>query len=164
MSIPTKRPKESIVETNHIVLPSHANNLGTVFGGTIMSWIDVAAAICAHRHSGHISVTASIDTLHFLSPVEVGDMVTLIAKIVHTGKSSMMVSVDVQAQNPQRNKNCRCVTAHLSFVALDEKRRPVRVPALQCDTAEEKRDFEEGARRRQNVLAQKPANDGAKPR
>src|SRR5437868_8054675 len=113
-NLSTKAAADSFVETNEIVLPSHANALGTIFGGVLMSWIDITAAICAQRHSGRIAVTASVDMLKFLVPAHVGDTVTLKAKVVYTGNTSMMVAVDVVAENPLEGIKRRCVTAHLS--------------------------------------------------
>jgi len=149
-----KSAKDSFVETNYIVLPSHTNALGSIFGGTIMSWIDVAAAICAQRHSGRICVTASVDALHFLHPVQSGDMVNLRAKVIYTGKTSMLISVVVYAENPMRGQRAHCVDALLTFVALGEDRKPTPVPELLCTTKEEKEAFEQAAKRRRDLLAQ----------
>lgn len=145
---------QSTVETNHIVLPSHANALGTIFGGVLMSWIDIAAAICAQRHSGSIAVTASVDALYFLGPAKVGDTVTLKARVIHTGTTSMVVSVDVVAENPITEKHQRCVEAHLSFVALNQKHKPTPVPPLLLETKEDKRLFDRAAKRRKILLQQ----------
>ena len=82
--VQSHKVQHSTVETHQIVLPSHTNAIGTIFGGTVMSWIDIAAAICAQKHAGQICVTASVDALHFLNPVRLGDMVRLVAKVVYT--------------------------------------------------------------------------------
>lgn len=148
-----KTSTQSYVETNHIVLPSHANALNTMFGGVLMSWIDVAAAISAQRHAERICVTASVDALHFLAPVYVGDTVTLKAQVVYTGKTSMIVSVEVSRKNPRKGEEEPCVTAHLSMVAVNEKRRPIKVPQLKLVTAQEKRAFRLAAERRNFLLA-----------
>ncbi len=147
-----KSAQDSVVEMNNIVLPSHANALGTIFGGVLMSWIDIAAAICAQRHSRKIAVTASVDTLYFLVPVQVGDTVTLFARVVHTGRTSMVVLVDVFAENPLSGSRRHCVTAHLSFVALDQKRRPAEVPPLLIKTKRERQEFEAAAKRREFLI------------
>lgn len=151
---PTKDKKvtETLLETNHIVLPSHTNALGTIFGGVLMSWIDVTAAICAQRHAGKVVVTASIDVLHFLAPARVGDIVNLKARIIHTGKTSMIVRVDATAENAHTKQSQRCVTADLSFVALDANSRPSPVAPISPDSAQEKRDFEHAAERRKMLL------------
>lgn len=147
-----KSSAASAVEMNEIVLPSHANNLGTLFGGILMSWIDIAAAISAQRHAQRIAVTASVDSLRFLAPVRVGDMVNLKAHVVYTGRTSMMVTVDVSAENPLTGKKRHCVTALLSFVALNNDKKPTAVPPLKVVTKEEKRAYQWADQRRRILL------------
>lgn len=156
MAVKEKKVSESVVETNNIVLPSHANAQGSVFGGTIMGWIDICAAICAQRHAGLPSVTASVDTLNFISPVRVGDTVTLKARMVYTGKTSMMIAVDVWANDPLSGKTCLCVSAYLTFVALDRHGKPTRIPGLKLETEDEKKDFAAAAERRRQLLSNRP--------
>jgi len=150
-----KSASESMVESYHIVLPSHANALGTIFGGTVMSWIDVSAAICAQRHSRLICVTASVDALSFLAPARVGDTVQLRAKVVHTGRTSMMIYVDVRAEDYRQEDRRKCVDAYLTFVALNEQNQPAAVPPLLLETDEEKREFAAAAQRRESLIKQK---------
>lgn len=119
-----------------------------------MSWIDVVAAICAQRHSGKICVTASVDALHFLHPVQAGDTVTLYAKVVYTGRSSMMIEVEVYAENPMIGSRAHCVSALLTFVALGEDRKPTAVPELLLETEDQKKDFERARLRREALLQQ----------
>jgi acyl-CoA hydrolase len=155
-ALKAKSSEVSAVETYHLVLPSHANALGSIFGGTIMSWIDIAAAICAQRHSEKICVTASIDALHFISPIEVGDSVHLKARVVFTGKSSMMIEVRAEHENVRsKMKKALSALAYLTFVALDEKRRPTPVPPLQVVSAKEHADFEAAKKRRASLIAQR---------
>lgn len=151
-----KSVQESVVETNNIVLPSHANAQGSVFGGTIMGWIDICAAICAQRHSGLPSVTASVDTLNFIAPVRVGDTVTLKAKMVYAGKTSMMIAVDCWANQPFSGKVSLCVSAYLTFVALDRHGKPTPVPSLALKTDQEKSDHAAAAERRSQLLSNRP--------
>ncbi len=150
--IKSKKVSETLVETNHIVLPSHTNALGTIFGGVLMSWIDVTAAICAQRHAGQVVVTASIDVLHFLAPARVGDVVNLKARIIYTGSTSMVVRVDAIAENIRNKKSLRCVTADLSFVALDANSKPSPVPPIAPETPEERENFSHAAERRKMLL------------
>ena len=157
MTKPTKRlaaknPKLSRVETNHLVLPSHANALGTLFGGVLMGWIDIAAAISAQRHSGSICVTASIDALYFLSPIFVGDAVTIVAEVVYTGRTSMIVDVHVTRSKPGVNGTNHCVRSALSMVALDANRKPTPVAPLLLKTSTEKKRFGFAAKRRDFLL------------
>lgn len=147
-----KAPQESFVEMNNLVLPSHANALGTIFGGTLMSWMDVAGALCAMRHARKVAVTASIDTLTFLAPIHIGNLVQLKAQIVYTGKTSMMVLVDATAENPLSGKRQKCVTAYFTFVALNSKHKPTTVPPILVQTKEEKKLYQEASRRRKALL------------
>ncbi len=147
-----QQPKESFVETNHIVLPSHANALGTIFGGVVMSWIDIVAAISAQRHAKQICVTASVDALHFLSPIHVGDTVTLRAQVVYTGRTSMIVEVEVTRQNPTQPTPQICVTSHLSMVSVNKSGKPVPVPELDLVTPHDKRAYKIAAERRKFLL------------
>jgi acyl-CoA hydrolase len=148
----SRSPKESYCETNHLVLPSHANALGTIFGGTLMAWIDIAAAISAQRYSQKISVTASVDALHFLAPVHIGDTVNIKARVVHTGRTSMIIFVEVTSESPLTRDRRQCVTAHLSMVALNDARKPTPVPPLKVVTAAEKQAFQIAAERRDFLL------------
>jgi len=144
-----------------MVLLSHTNSIGTIFGGVLMSWIDIVAAICAQRYAGRIAVTASVDALNFLSPARVGDTVTLRAQVVYTGKTSMMISVDVDAENPLKRDKRRCVTALLTFVAVDEKMKPTLVPPLTLTTDEEKQVFDWASERRRILLDQMRKRSGS---
>ena len=118
------------VTMTELVLPSHTNALGSVFGGVIMSWIDIAGAIAAQRHSRRAVVTASIDDLHFVAPVYVGWVVNLRASVNYVARTSMEVGVRVDAENPRTGETFHTATAYLTFVALDEKFKPVEVTPL----------------------------------
>jgi acyl-CoA hydrolase len=144
MNLASKSPQDSAVETRHIVLPNDANHLGTAFGGAIMSWIDLIAAMAAQRHAGHEAVTASIDRINFISPIQIGDHVNLKAMVNYVGRTSMEVGVQVNKENPYTGETTRATTAYLSFVALDSNKRPCPVPPLQLTSDLEKRRFEEG--------------------
>ncbi len=130
-----RRAEDSVCVMSELVLPSHANALGTVFGGMIMSWIDVAAAICAQRHAQRLVVTAFVDDLAFLGPVRVGEVVRLEARVTATFRTSMELEVIVHGENPIAGKIWPCVHAMLTFVAIDDTtRKPVAVPPLVLDT------------------------------
>ncbi|HVO30828.1 MAG TPA: acyl-CoA thioesterase, partial [bacterium] len=86
---PGRAPRESVVTKTEFVLPSDANALGNVFGGRVMEWIDIAAAIAAGRHCRSVVVTASMDDLHFLAPIKVGDVVVLQAQVNFAGRTSL---------------------------------------------------------------------------
>lgn len=137
-----KTPSQSQVETRFIVMPDHANHYGTAFGGTIMSWIDMVAAMAAQKHSGRESVTLSVDRLTFIQPIYVGDHVVLRASVNYVGNTSMEVGVQVVKENPYTEEKLRSTTAYLTFVALDEKKKPVKISPLIPETETEKRRFE----------------------
>lgn len=136
-----------------LVLPIHINSLDTIFGGTIMSWIDIAAAISAQRHCNREVVTASIDQLSFYAPVKKGWVVNLKSKVNFVSKTSMEVGVQVTAENPRTNELFHTSSAYLTFVALDSHGRPTAVPELILETDADKKRFEEGKVRRQQRLA-----------
>ncbi|WP_411823994.1 acyl-CoA thioesterase [Leptospira sp. 'Mane'] len=139
-----KSPNDSAVETRHVVMPDHANHYGTAFGGAIMSWIDLIAVMAAQRHCSREAVTASIDRINFISPIQIGDHVHLKAMVNYVGKTSMEIGVQVNKENPFTGESVRATTAYLSFVALDENKKPTPVPELILETATEIRRYEEG--------------------
>jgi acyl-CoA hydrolase len=111
-----------------IVLPGDTNHLGTAFGGKIMQWIDICAAIAAQRHAGGVVVTASIDSLEFRKPIKQGDIVTLRSRVNAAWKTSMEVGVKVEAENPLTRESFQACKAYLTFVALDENGKRREVP------------------------------------
>src|SRR6476620_4127385 len=120
----TKSPQESSVIMTEIVLPSDTNALGTIFGGKVMSWIDIAGAIAAGRHARHVVVTASIDALHFLAPVKLGHVVHIKARVNFASRTSMEVGVRVDSENPISGETTHTSTAYATFVAIDDHGRP----------------------------------------
>jgi acyl-CoA hydrolase len=144
-----KSPNESLVIMTELVLPSHTNALGTIFGGQIMSWVDIAAAISAGRHSRRSVVTASIDALHFLAPVRLGHYVHIRASVNFASRTSMEVGVRVDSENPITGEITHCSTAYTTFVALDDHGRPTPIPPIIPSTADEKRRFEAAKKRRE---------------
>jgi acyl-CoA hydrolase len=144
-----KSVSASQVVMTELVLPSHTNSLGSIFGGVIMSWIDIAGAISAQRHSNKEVVTASLDDLSFVAPVYKGWVVNLKASMNYVSKTSMEVGVRVDAENPKTGEIFHTATAYMTFVALDSQGKPTPVPALICDTEDEKRRFQEAQRRRE---------------
>ncbi len=149
----TQRPKRHTVaatrvETAQAVLPGYTNPMGTLFGGVVMQWIDVTAAIAAVRHSGGLVATASMDRLHFLNPVCVGELVIIKAEVSFAAHTSMEVEVDVLAENPRTGERKHATHAFVTLVALDEAGRPRAVPPLVTETAAERRRFRQAAARR----------------
>ena len=136
------------VETAQVVLPGYTNSMGALFGGMVMQWIDVAAAIAAARHAGGPAVTVSMDRLHFLRPVHVQEFVIIRAEVSFAAHSSMEVEVNVLSENPWTGERATTTHAFLTFVAVDEQGRPRAVPKLETETPFEKRRFREASRRR----------------
>ncbi|MHC4708754.1 MAG: acyl-CoA thioesterase [Planctomycetota bacterium] len=134
-----KSPSQSAVETRYLVMPHQANPHGTAFGGVIMAWIDMVAAMAAQRHCGKEVVTAGIDSLAFKEPIHIGDHVLLRASVNYVSRSSMEVGVRVTRDDPYSAKQVVATTAHLTFVALDEDKKPTPAPPILPQTEKEKR-------------------------
>ena len=146
---PTSKPaRDSYVEMTEIVLPSHANPLGTAFGGQIMAWIDICAGIAAQRHARQIVVTASMDDLHFLAPIHVGEVVVLKAQVNRAFHTSLEVGVSVDAEMPLTGERRHCSSAYLTFVALDAEGNRVPIPDVRPETEAQKRRYKEAEERR----------------
>ena len=118
------------VEMTQIVLPSHTNNHGTVFGGQMAAWIDICAAVAAQRFARKAVVTASIDELHFVHPVRRGMVIVLKARVNQAWGSSLEVGVRVEAEDPRTGDTSHCCTAYLTFVAINDDGRTSQVPRL----------------------------------
>jgi acyl-CoA hydrolase len=143
----SKTPHESAIEMREMVMPHHTNPQNTVFGGTVMSWIDIAAAMVAARHCGRPVVTAHIDDIDFIAPIKVGYHVLIQASLNYVGKTSMIVGVKVTSENPYTGESRTTTKAYLTFVALDDLGKPVVVPTLEPQTEDEKRRFENAKKR-----------------
>lgn len=149
---PDGHGEKPAMEMNQIVLPQHSNALGTVFGGTLMSWIDICAAMAAQRHARSIVVTASMDQLDFLRPIKVGQLVNLRATINYVGRTSMEVGVRVESENMLTGERIHTASAYLTFVALDEKGRAKPVPQSTPRTDADKLRYREAEARREQRL------------
>ncbi|MDY4192591.1 MAG: acyl-CoA thioesterase [Oscillospiraceae bacterium] len=147
---PVNAKPVSASRTEHvqIVMPGHINGEKRLFGGILMEWIDVTAAVAARRHSGCNVTTAAVDNLQFQAPALRNDTVVLCAQVTHTGRTSMEVRVDtfVEALSGEKQRINR---AYLVLVALDEKGDPTPVPPLLPETEEEHREWEAACRRRE---------------
>jgi acyl-CoA hydrolase len=150
-----KPVRESRVETTEIVLPSHTNQLGTIFGGQLMAWIDIAGSIAAARHAGSVCVTASIDALQFVAPVRLGEHVCIHASVNYAGRTSMEVGVRLESEDPRSRARTHVATSYLTFVAVDDQRKPRPVPPALAETDEEKRRYRDAEVRRASRLALK---------
>jgi acyl-CoA hydrolase len=147
MSKPIKTPADSAVQTRYLVMPGHANPFGTAFGGTIMSWVDMIAAMAAQKHCGREVVTAGIDSVAFEASVRIGDQVVLLARVNYVSKTSMEVGVKVVREDLATGEQVTATRAFLTFVAVDKNHRPVAVAKLTPQTDDEKRRWENAALR-----------------
>ncbi|MBI2027281.1 MAG: acyl-CoA thioesterase [Deltaproteobacteria bacterium] len=145
-----KAVKDSQVLMTEIVHPGDTNPLGTIFGGTVFKWIDMAAAMCAMRHTRSNVVTASIDALDFLCPVKIGYFVILKASVNYTGKTSMEIGVRVESEHPITGEVRLVAKSFLTFVSIDEHGKPKAVPAVIPQTEIEKKRYEMAQRRREH--------------
>ena len=150
-----KTQGESTTLMTEYVLPQHANALGNVFGGQIMAWVDLCAAIAAQRHSGRVAVTAFVDDLKFEQPVKVGEVVRLRARVTATFRTSMELEVDVEGEDSRTGKRWPCVSALLTFVAIDDAGKPTPVPPLALDSDETRASQRAGESRRQARLSRR---------
>jgi acyl-CoA hydrolase len=154
-----KSPNSSKVEMTELVLPNDTNILGNLLGGTLMHWIDIAGAMAASRHSNRVVATVALDSLDFRHPVHVGEMVKLQAKLTWTGTTSMEVLVKVYAENLKTGNIILTNKAYITYVALDDNGKPVRVPPLYPETDEEKKYYIEAELRRNERLKRRAKGD-----
>lgn len=155
-----KSPKDSLVTMTEIVLPQHANALGTIFGGQLMSWIDVGAAIAAARHAGRICVTASIDELHFLAPIKVGHIVNIYAQVTAVHRTSCEVLVSCWGEERTSGSKFLVAKAFLTFVGVNDAGVPMPMPQLLVKTPEEKKLQSQGILRRAERIKLKAKLEG----
>ena len=143
-----KKPSESEMTTARLMMPTDANVLGNVFGGAIMKYMDEIAAIVAWRHAGRNVVTASIERMNFYAPVYVGDLLIMMAAVKYVGVTSMVIGVRLEAGDPSTRKGSHTGSCYLTYVALDEKGKPIPIPPLIVTSSTEKRRFKEALARR----------------
>jgi len=153
--LPTRTPRDSQHETSQLMMPEHANNLGHVFGGVILSMMDTAAAVAAFRHSRNNCVTASIDRVDFREPIHVGDLVVMKASVNYVGRTSMEVGVRVEAEELTTGRRRHTNSCYLTFVAVDRNGRPIEVPPMRAETPDEVRRYEAAKERRRRRLEER---------
>ncbi|HMG10684.1 MAG TPA: acyl-CoA thioesterase [Mucilaginibacter sp.] len=132
-----------------LMIPSYSNFGGKIHGGILLSLMDKVAYVCAAKHAGYYCVTASIDTVDFLHPVEVGELVSLMASVNYVGKTSLVVGIRVISENIKNNSVMHTNTSYFTMVAKDDNNKPVKVPGLILENREQVRRFIEARRRKE---------------
>ncbi len=154
--LPPGRPvRDSVSEYSEMALPNDANPLGFLLGGRVMHLVDMAGALAATRHARCPVVTAAVDSMRFLHPVHIGQLIILKASVNKAFHTSMEVGVKVFVEDLLTGERKHTSSAYLTFVAIDQNGRPVPVPCVIPESAEEKRRFEEAGRRREYRLSVK---------
>ncbi|MBT4345736.1 MAG: acyl-CoA thioesterase [Flavobacteriales bacterium] len=148
----TKTPSQSKATLTEIVLPNDTNNLNNLMGGRLLHWMDIAAAITAHRHCNRACVTASVNNVSFEYPIPKGSIVTLEAIISRAFTSSMEIFIDVWIEDTLSGNKTKCNEAIYTFVAVDTMGKPAKVPKVNPETDLEKKRFDGALRRRQLSL------------
>jgi len=161
MSLSPKTARESATEMVQLVLPNDTNPHGSVLGGTVMHWMDMAAAMAAHRHARTPVVTASVDQITFEAPIRVGQVAILRSRLTHVGKSSMEVTVQVESEDLNSGSRRHTSTAYFTFVAIDGAGRPVPVPPLRLETDDEREEFRRAEDRRARRLEMRAGGERA---
>lgn len=141
--------RESCTELQRLVLPPDTNVFSDLYGGRLVEWIDNVAGIVAAKHSRKRNVTGSIDSLFFLSPINLGDIVHLTGRINYVHKSTMEIEVDVFSEEGLTGEKSFTTTCFLTYVAITQDGRPTEVPGLILETADDKQRFEQGEKRRE---------------
>ena len=136
-----KKIGESSVTISELMLPSHSNFSGKIHGGYILSLMDQIAFACASKHSETYCVTASVDQVDFLKPIEVGELVTMKASVNHVGRTSIVVGLRVEAEHIQTGKVKHCNSSFFTMVAKNEHGKSVEVPGLILETEDDMRRF-----------------------
>jgi acyl-CoA hydrolase len=149
---PPPRATRAVRESRHVssalMMPQDENALGHVFGGAILAMMDKTAAVCAIRHARSTCVTVSVDRVDFREPILVGELVHMKASVNFVGRSSIEVGIRVEAENMLTGVSRHTNSCYVTFVAIDREGRPIEVPALACETPEERRRFDAGRERR----------------
>ena len=150
-----KRWQDSTAETVQVVLPNDSNPLGFILGGTVMHLIDITGAIACHRHTNTLALTAGVDSLDFIHPIRVGDLIILKSRVTCAFKTSLEVEVEVFSEKIQTGERKLTSKAYLTFVSLDKDGKPTQVPPLIVETPEDEQRCREAHVRRDERLKRK---------
>ena len=143
---PVKYSQTTITE---LMIPSYANFGGKIHGGILLSMMDKAAYACASKHAGSYCVTVSVDTVDFMEPIEVGELVSLHASVNHVGKTSMIIGIRVEAENVLTGTKRHTNTSYFTMVAKGADNKPKEVPGLELESKDEVRRFLEAIKRKE---------------
>jgi acyl-CoA hydrolase len=144
-----RKPVESMTIMTELVLPNDTNVFGNLMGGRLMYWMDIAAALSAQKHCNSAVVTASVDNISFESPIRLGNVVHILAKISRAFNTSMEIYLKVWGEDLKKQQKYKSNEAYYTFVALGANDKPIPVPPLEAETEEEKKLFDGALRRRQ---------------
>ncbi|MDG4716607.1 acyl-CoA thioesterase [Winogradskyella marincola] len=136
-----KTVDSSRVSISQLMQPSHSNFSGKIHGGYILNLMDQIAFACASKHSGSYCVTASVDTVDFINPIEVGELVTMKASVNYVGSTSMVVGIRVESENIQTSVKKHCNSSYFTMVAKDDDGKPKKVPGLIVNDKNEVKRF-----------------------
>ena len=168
-SLEPKRWQDSATETVQVVLPNDSNPLGFILGGTVMHLIDITGAIACHRHTNTLALTAGVDSLDFIHPIRVGDLIILKSRVTCAFKTSLEVEVEVFSEGIKTGERKLTSRAYLTFVSLDKDGRPTKVPSLILETPDDEERCRAAHARRAERLKRKadelkPQASGPGPR
>ena len=144
----------SKTEMTEMVLPNETNTLGRALGGVVLHWMDICAAIAGMRFAGTQCVTASMDHVDFVSPIDLGEVAVIEAYVFSTGRTSLDVMVEVHTEDPREGERRLSTSSFFTFVAVDESGRPTDVPSLECPTDAEAALRETAVEERREQLQQ----------
>jgi acyl-CoA hydrolase len=144
-----KKPADSLTIMTELVLPNDTNFFGNLMGGRLMYWMDIAAALAAHKHCNAPVVTASVDNISFQAPIKLGNVVHIEAKVSRAFNTSMEVHLVVWGEDLTQQYRYKSNEAYLTFVALDPNGKPRQVPSIEPETDEDMRLYDGAMRRRQ---------------
>lgn len=162
--MPPKPVAHSRTTLTELMIPSYANFGGKIHGGIILSLMDKVAYVCATKHAGAYCVTVSVDGVNFRQPVEVGDLVSLLASVNYVGRTSLIVGIKVIAENVRLGTVTHTNTSYFTMVAKDDENNPTEVPPLLLESPDDVRRFLEAIQRRELRTSYREHFDQAKTR
>ncbi len=159
--VESKSADESETTLTLFLQPEHSNSLGTVHGGVVLKLCDECGGIVARRHSRRPAATVSVDSVSFHHPVRVGQLLLVHGRLAYVGSSSMEVELCVEAEDLRTGERIHTNSAYFVYVALDDDRNPMPVPALNLSESADRRRFEAGKKRQAERLARRNAEESA---